>query len=317
MTDSVLGFYVPKQNRLVIGSVDGAMQPMDEMTLAHELTHAVTDQTLPFPKLGSKDPMKSDQLLARRSVIEGDATLLEMHYMTAAFTMEQKIEIANSFQDAASGAEPSMNKVPYVFRKTMEFPYNEGFAFTCRALLSGGWGAVDNLYMRPPSSSAQVIFPERYDNDVRPIDAPGPAPLEKGWEKVRAMSLGATDLLWMFQSAKGTEPSASEPDLFIEKVKGWNGGELHAYQRDGATAVQFTVVDGGVSLMNGKTSWSMCSHIQHWFEDAFPEAKQIKSHGAIEWRNAGQHAALSCVNKIARFATSTDRRATLRLVSSK
>ncbi|HEV2920964.1 MAG TPA: hypothetical protein VG673_17230, partial [Actinomycetota bacterium] len=89
--ESVLGFYVPgrrpPKGRLYVRSNRG-LDPYAKIILAHELTHAVTDQRFDLTRADrlAAGTGNEDQLAAYSALVEGDATLLMQRYLAERLT---------------------------------------------------------------------------------------------------------------------------------------------------------------------------------------------------------------------------------------
>lgn len=301
ISQSVVGFYLPGKNKLVAGGEGGRFDPMDEIILAHELEHALADQTLGMPDLDSKDATKGDSALAQRTLIEGDAVLSMWHYAIAGLDLSEIYAVSQQVQAAAARSEANVDdSAPYVFRKASVFPYNEGFSFACHLFSYGGWGTIDAAYQNPPTSTAQIIFPGRYMRGIQPIAPPEPLDPPKGWKQVRHESLGAAELLWMFQSAGNVEPSS--PAAGIDRIRGWNGGDFRVFQKKDQIAIRMSIIDGGMKTKKGKVQ-KICPSMRRWFNESFPSAKSLTREGyAASWGGAHNDAALSCRNGVVALA---------------
>jgi len=301
-SESIVGFYLPKKDKLYAGAQGGRFEPLDEIVLAHELQHALQDQALGIPKLDFKDPMQADASLATRALVEGDARLTEAYYMQAGLDFMEQYELWQSL----NAYEGSGSNGMYVLGRAGAFPYVEGMSFVCGLFKTGGWAAVDRAFHRPPTSTAQVLFPGRYARDVQPVDAPDPrAP--KGWKRVYRSSLGAAELLWMFQSADGETPS--NPNDGIDRVRGWNGGEVHAYKHGKGLTVVITLVDGGMRTKKGR-KYGLCSGMRRWYQDVYSSTSEVKQKQVrAVWRSNRGAAALACKKKMVRVVLSPSKSA--------
>jgi hypothetical protein len=151
---SVQGSYVPSEDRIVVVS-DSAAPTVDRRTLAHELVHALQDQH--FGAVFDRANLSRDEALARRGLIEGDAGYVEDLY-------ERRCrESWSCVPRPVSGPGASLDGNMGVYVAAYQ-PYSDGPAFVHRLRERGGWEAVNDAYAAPPTSSAQVIHPERYPN---------------------------------------------------------------------------------------------------------------------------------------------------------
>jgi len=153
LNSSVQGYYSPGSDDIVLVS-DSPTPSVDRATLAHELVHALQDQQM---ALGASPPTQ-DRQLARQSVTEGEANLVESLY-------ERRCG-----QDWACIPQPerqttsSGGDVDGVFLVIFQ-PYATGPSFVQQVREDGGWDAVDALYESPPNSTEQVIHADAYPDE--------------------------------------------------------------------------------------------------------------------------------------------------------
>jgi hypothetical protein len=148
---SVQGSYAPNEDRIVVVS-DGAGVTVDRRTLAHELVHALQDQHFGFDRANRT----RDGRLAHRGLIEGDAGYVEDLY-------ERRCRSNWSCVPRPERPGASLGGDMGVYVAAYQ-PYSDGPAFVHRLRQRGGWAAVNAAYANPPTSSAQVIHPDRYPN---------------------------------------------------------------------------------------------------------------------------------------------------------
>jgi hypothetical protein len=251
----VLGFYQPGEGRLVVVSRNDPATLDDELTLAHELVHALQHQHFGL----SFDGSTLDSLNARNGLIEGDATVVEQAYEHNCETGAWECVGV----DTASGGLPEDFHWGVYFLGY--FPYAEGPSFVEHYRERGGWDAVDRIHGDRPTASAEIIHPETYRRDVYGNatieDRNGPA-----WDRVRieggadAATVGEAGLATMFAytAYAGDSPGVVDRDAFrnegpdgldpdrpytydIEYAEGWYADRLHAYERGGETAYVWNV----------------------------------------------------------------------------
>jgi hypothetical protein len=82
------------------------------------------------------------------------------------------------------GAALSAPDSPPVLVRSLVAPYVDGFAFVQALRRRGGWAAVDAAVRKPPTSTEQVLHPEKFASGEAPVDVPDPpiAPLGEGWK---------------------------------------------------------------------------------------------------------------------------------------
>jgi hypothetical protein len=259
LAGQVAGFYDPRTGELVVGSDTKAkLDPEERITLAHELDHALTDQRLVIPRyLEAERPPHGleDAFMAGLAVIEGDATLLMEAYAT------QNLSVGDVFRSLGSafGSQADFEDLPYYVQASSIFPYLEGLDFVCRLYRRGGWKAVDRAYRRPPTTTAQVMFPERYFARERAIAAPRVRPPGRGWKEIDRNAVGAADLLWLFEAPGGE--TARELSDTRKRAAAWAGGELRVWSRGKQRAVT-------LSLVERRGERDLCASVRAWFEAA-------------------------------------------------
>lgn len=221
----VKGFYVPEDRTLYIPRGTGPPTPGERRTAAHEITHALQDQTFDIGKVQETAGENSDAGLAVLSVIEGDASLTE-ELWSREFQSESERQAAASEPSGDPGAAAAAP--PYLLA-SLFFPYQEGVEFVVDLYQEGGYEAVDAALRNPPTSTEQILHPEKYRSgeDPRPIrvrETPG-----DGWRETAAYDFGEFDIRELL-----TELGAGTAD---EVAAGWAGGQIKSWRRDGKTAV--------------------------------------------------------------------------------
>jgi hypothetical protein len=259
LPSQVAGFYDPASGELVVGVTAGkALDAVERLTLAHELEHALADQRLNLPRYLDDEAVpdgREDVELAGLSLIEGDATLL-----TEAFASEH-LSLADAFRSIgpAIAAEREFERLPYYLRANTIFPYEDGLTFVCSLFERGGWKAVNRAYRTPPTTSAQVLFPERYFRREGAKNAPDPRPPGRGWRLVEQQAFGAANLLWLFEGPGGhTERELSDAR---ERAAAWAGGELRVFSRRGRTVA-------ALSLVERRGERDLCASMRAWLQAA-------------------------------------------------
>jgi hypothetical protein len=214
--DQLLGFYDDHSKRLVVIREPGVTRALLEVTLAHELVHALEDQRF---GLDSGEGLPDDSVLAEAALAEGSATALMVDYADKYLSLGDVLELANV---------PDSEKLPPFVEKLLLFPYVEGVKFIAEFRGEGeGWRPIDSIYrFRRPRSAEQILHPRRYALDERPERVripPLAGVLGRGWKKLRATSLGEYDLRLLFDLVGGTRPAGA--------AEGWGGGRYELWRR--------------------------------------------------------------------------------------
>jgi hypothetical protein len=211
----VAGYYDPRDGRLrVVTGTGTGTRVLTEMTLAHELTHALEDQRF---GLDTDTAGSDDRAIARTALIEGTATAMMYAYVRRYFTSEETLGglLGAAFQD--TGGLP-----PFV-EATVLFPYIGGDAFVEELLRRGGgrWSLVNLAYKaHPPVSTEQILHPEAYFDADQPdkVAVRAGAVLGKGWSRARTGTWGELQTRELLGSSKA--------------AAGWGGDRYDLWRSD-------------------------------------------------------------------------------------
>ena len=202
-----------------------------ELVVAHELTHALQDQHWGLPD--SAEPAtasNTDRLLARRALLEGDATWASFATVSGgALDEATRARVLHQINGLPAELKASLPDVPPLLRESLAFQYQAGTIFVDRLLARGDWAAVDRAQADPPVSTEQVLHPERYLAATRDTPTPialraTPALEHAGYRLVLADTLGEQIMRTLVGSALGPEQAARVAD-------GWDGDRIAAFTR--------------------------------------------------------------------------------------
>jgi hypothetical protein len=217
-----VAYYDPRRDELFL--VGDAVPPgpeLAEFVLAHELTHALEDQRFGLPRsVGLSD----DRTLAQTALVEGTATVVMDRYAQRYLNPLALATEAASLDSGASG------DLPRFAEAEVTFSYVEGARFVEELIALGtGWTLVDYAYeRRRPASTEQVLHPEKYVEDERPLPVPAPASPGPGWRVLDTGTLGEF----------GTREvlAEGEPGLGADLgADGWGGDRYRLFARADAS----------------------------------------------------------------------------------
>jgi hypothetical protein len=270
LTGQVAGFYAPEEERLVVRVPDGAIRPLDRITLAHELVHAIVDQRVGLPDLA--DGIDADAALARLAVIEGDATLLMNRWSLEHLSFADQLGLAGAGDLVAQ--QEQLEAVPHHLARELVFPYTAGLDLICDRWLEGGWSAVDEAYDDPPTTTAEVLFGARAGAAPPPPLAPPPG----GHERLTD-TFGAAPLLWLFEAPGGdTEVALDDP---TGRAAAWAGGQVQLWDVAGEPVVGLALSEhDGAGL-------DLCASVTDWYAAAAPGAERDEDDGSDHLRRPG------------------------------
>jgi hypothetical protein len=158
----VLGFYDDEAKELfVMGNPDDDLDVATQSTMVHELTHALTDQHFDF---GTRNRTLADQDLgeeayALSALVEGDAELVRTIWTDKYLTGRQQLEA----ELGSSGDASALDDIPGYIVDSLYFPYLFGLDFVTALHDDGGFAAIDGAYRQPPTSTEEILHPDRYE----------------------------------------------------------------------------------------------------------------------------------------------------------
>ncbi len=232
--EQVLGFYDPTTKEMVVILSNDGDEPsaVDQVTFAHETVHAIQDQNF---GLDTFDEMRlegtDDSYLAVTGLIEGDATVAEFDFLLSnpdlAAQYLDELENSNFETDALENA-------PAYFIGVLSFPYNQGFEFVQAVFDEGGWDLVNEAYDNPPTTSEQILHPEKYFDGEEAIDVEAPAvedALGDDWRVIDLNTFGEFVISIMLDDA------GLSSEQTTAAYEGWGGDSYVALTDEEDTAI--------------------------------------------------------------------------------
>ena len=172
MSSQLLGFYDPKRKTFFVGGdLDGDEA---DVTLWHELVHALQDQHYDLAHLTEWQPDQGDSQAAVHSLAEGDATSAMLDAMLKPRGMTA-LEVPEGLMRAQSVLGSAALTAPPVLVRSLLAPYVDGLAFTNYLRRRGGFAAVDAAWRAPPVSTEQLLHPEKFFAKELPLIVPQPS----------------------------------------------------------------------------------------------------------------------------------------------
>jgi hypothetical protein len=215
--------------------------------MAHELTHALQDQSFDLEKMMKKDeeierrgPEKFNELIkideestARTAIVEGQAMIVLLDYVLA--PTGRSVQDSPKFVDymmkamQKSDDKDLLESAPLLLREELLFPYSAGTKFIEQLLLKEGKDlAFTKVMQRPPMTSREILQPEEYiaGNVVPPLLLPDMGFLKSNWEPFDAGAVGQLDVsILLKQYAEDAVADRLSPE--------WRGGSYYAVGRKG------------------------------------------------------------------------------------
>ncbi len=185
------------------------------VTLARELARAERGRRTNLVEFLAGAP-DADQAAARRAVIEGEADLVADGCIDR-FADELARDLDAKHLDRVASVDLAAT------------------AFVRGVHRERGWSGVDDLYLHPPTSTEQVVHPEKFlgpahRDEPRPVALRDLAPdLGAGWALLREDVMGEVGLE-TFVRGHG------DPVRAVQASRGWGGDRYRVY-RNGSGAV--------------------------------------------------------------------------------
>jgi hypothetical protein len=227
-------------------------------TLAHEFTHALQDQHFDLTKL--KDTASKDNTdNALTALLEGDAVRIENDYVASLSQADQAAynKSQNDSSGGSGGAKSSTapdqlavgkHAVPLVLALDQQAPYDFGPQLVDLVLAKRGESGVNKLFVNPPTTEQQIIYPAVLLDGSKTIQVAAPA-LGAGEKELRKPDPFGTYTLYLMLASRLDTSTA------IAASNAWGGDAEHIYSKkiDGVTTTCVRANFAGRSAADTKT----------------------------------------------------------------
>ncbi len=220
LESQVAGLYDPVAEKLYVVSKEGGVGPVEQVYYSHEYDHALQDQHFDLEAVTDGLEDQSDRLLARQSIVEGDAYILMTLWLQQNLTVEEIGKVFEASSDPELQA--ALDRIPQIVQAQILFTALQGTVFVQGLQASGGWEAVDAAFAKLPESTEQILHPEKYDSGEAPIavDLPDdlPARMGTGWSLAQENTMGEHQTgIWL---------GAPSVAAATEAAAGWGGDRI-------------------------------------------------------------------------------------------
>jgi hypothetical protein len=242
LREQVAGYYDPKTK--TVNLLDWVPMEEQEPVMAHELTHALQDQTIGLDKwmkkgdkdLGEirKDPtpedIENDEMSdAREAVIEGQAETVMLEYELAPVgrSIADSPDLVETMEaQMANGTDDSkvFKDAPIFLKESLTFPYSYGMKFVIKLMEKGGKEkAFAEVLANPPHTTRQIMEPATYlsGEKITPMRVPELKRDFKDYVKFDIGAMGEFDVAILVEQYAGKKLSDR---LYPE----WRGGYYYA-----------------------------------------------------------------------------------------
>ncbi len=237
LESQVAGLYDPAAEKLYVVSKEGGVGPVEQVYYSHEYDHALQDQHFDLEAVTEGLEDQTDRLLARQSLVEGDAYMLMTVWLQEHLTADEIAQVFEASSDPALQA--ALDRIPQIVQAQILFSAFQGTVFVQQMQLAGGWEAVDAAFGKLPESTEQILHPDKYDSGEAPVVVDLPDDLATGmgagWSLVQENTMGEHQTgIWL-----GAPTVAAATD----GAAGWGGDRIAVLAGpDGAWAIAWHTV---------------------------------------------------------------------------
>jgi hypothetical protein len=234
LEEQVAGYYDPATKVLYV--VTDASPDIRDMTITHELVHALQDQ---YVALDSVQKLKgdNDRQVAMQAVFEGQAMFEQMASMLggADFTLrlpggwDRVREMIRSQQ----ASMPKFASAPNILQETLLFPYLGGAEFARHVKRSR---PADALYASLAASTEQILHPDRY------LDSTPDIPTRISLGAPATGTLVHEDNLGEFEIRVLLYEHLRDQALATQGAAGWDGDRYQVVNTSGGAALAWVTV---------------------------------------------------------------------------
>ncbi len=265
-SSGVLAYYDPKTKRVVVRGQE--LMPATEVTLAHELTHALQDQHFNLTRM-RRVAEREHASAALTALVEGDARRVDQLYADQ-LPAARRASYEQSRAEESSRASDSIRAagVPDSLVALFQSPYLLGPPMLEVATSLDGKGAVDELFRDPPRSDSAFLTPTSLadDDDTVKVDRPKLRDGERADGKPDVF--GAFGLYLMLSSR-------IDPVRALAVADGWGGDAMITLRRGDTACVRATFA--GRSDAEGD---AIGDALEQWIAAGPADAADVTRHGS-------------------------------------
>ncbi|HET6936535.1 MAG TPA: hypothetical protein VFI72_16955 [Candidatus Angelobacter sp.] len=246
LTEQVAGYYDEKTKTMNL--LDWVAPDMQKGVMAHELTHALQDQSFDLAKLAKREEeiekrglddlrallQNDEQSTCRSAILEGQGMVVLVDYELKPYgkSIENSPQIVDLIQGTMEKdkSSPVFESAPLLLKEELMFPYRQGMNFIKELLLSGGKKlAYEGVLENPPQTTREILQPKEYlaHRRITPMFLPDVSFLKKDYESYDAGAVGQLDVAILLKIfASDAQANYLSPE--------WRGGAYFAAGRKGA-----------------------------------------------------------------------------------
>lgn len=255
LEEQVAGYYDSKTKTVNI--LDWVEPDLQRPVLAHELTHALQDQSFGLDKwlrrgaedldtkknLTAADITEDENSEARQAVVEGQAMVVLLDYMLAPMhrtvaDSPQMVDMLNEEMQSGTPDSVQFKNAPIFMKESLTFPYRYGLEFEAELLRAQGKEkAFAGPFQNPPRTTREIMEPRTYISGERmlPLELPNFKQIFKDYERFDVGAIGEFDVAVLAEQYAGEDAS--------KKIyPNWRGGYYYSVHPKGNPAGQLGVL---------------------------------------------------------------------------
>jgi hypothetical protein len=247
LREQVAGYYDPQTK--TVNLLDWIDPDQQKPVLAHELTHALQDQSFGLEKYmkagtadlstSKKEPTPEDiendeESAAHQAVVEGQAMVVLIDYELApvgqsVLDAPQIVEALKVGMQMGTADSIEFRNAPLYIKEALTFPYRYGLDFEMELLTKMGKDrAYAGVFRNPPRSTREIMEPHAYLSGEKLASMPLPDFKKdfKGYDKFDVGAVGEFDVAILIDQYQGEQVSKR---LYPH----WRGGYYYAARPHG------------------------------------------------------------------------------------
>jgi hypothetical protein len=245
LEEQVAGYYDSKTK--TVNLLDWVLPDLQRPVLAHELTHALQDQSFGLDKwlkkdsedLDTKKDLKPDDITkdenseAREAVVEGQAMVVLVDYMLAPVhrtvaDSPEVVETLNEGMMAGTADSVQYKNAPIFMKEALTFPYRYGVEFEAELLRAGKDKAFSATFENPPQTSREIMEPQTYlsGEHLPPLPLPDFKHIFKDYDRFDIGAIGEFDVAVLAEQYAGEDASQ-------RIYPNWRGGYYYSVHPKG------------------------------------------------------------------------------------
>jgi hypothetical protein len=267
LKEQVAGYYDPKTR--TVNLLDWLGVDQQKPVLAHELTHALQDQSFNLEKymkpadadlsrkkeVTAQDIENDEVSTTRQAVVEGQAMVVLVDYMLdpMGLSLKDSPQVVQSLKDGmmvGTADAVQFRNAPIYMKEALTFPYRYGIDFIADLLIKGGKEkAFAELFRNPPRTTRQIMEPQTYlsGEHLEPMNVPDFRQVFKNYERFDVGAVGEFDVAVLIDEYAGAQVSGN---LYPH----WRGGYYYAVRSKGDPAAPLGLLYASRWSSPGKAS---------------------------------------------------------------